>query len=197
MIAGVLLAAGRSTRFGNDKLVALLAGRPVMSYAAASLAAVVDELYVVMPPGSSGRASALADVRHRVVINEVVHGGMASSIAAGIAALPAAAEAAVVALGDQPLVSVDVVRALLVAWRSSGALVVAPRYRDGRGHPVLFSRDCFQRLRALEGDRGAAPLLASFGSELVLVSVDEDAPLDVDTPEILDALARRQPRPDS
>jgi molybdenum cofactor cytidylyltransferase len=65
---------------------------------------------------------------------------------------------------------------------------VAPLYRDGRGHPVLFSRSCFPELSALRGDSGARALLDAMGADLVLVPVDADAPGDVDTPEMLEAL---------
>ncbi|MEO7454937.1 MAG: hypothetical protein ABIY52_01650, partial [Gemmatimonadaceae bacterium] len=62
-------------------------------------------------------------------------------------------------------------------------------YRDGRGHPVLFARACFEALGALRGDVGARAVLDALGERLALVEVDGDAPLDVDTPEVLAQLA--------
>lgn len=197
MIAGVLLAAGRSSRFGGDKLLAMLGGRSVIERSATAVWAAVDELLVVMPVEHQALESALTTVAHRRVMNPDARGGMASSIACGIAALPANVEAAVIALGDQPLVRADVVRQLVQEWRASGAPVVAPHYRDGRGHPVVFGRECFGKLRMLEGDRGAAAVIQSVADRVRLVRVDDDAPVDVDTPEALAALARDASRPDS
>ena len=63
-----------------------------------------------------------------------------------------------------------------------------PVYRDGRGHPVLFGRACFDALATLRGDVGARAVLESLGERLAEVPVDADAPLDVDTPDVLGRL---------
>ena len=70
---------------------------------------------------------------------------------------------------------------------------VVPVYRDGRGHPVLFGRACFAAVGALRGDVGARAVLEALGDRLAQVPVEADAPLDVDTPEVLAQLggARR------
>jgi molybdenum cofactor cytidylyltransferase len=82
--------------------------------------------------------------------------------------------------------------AMLVArWRSGGVLAVAPQYRDGRGHPVLFGRECFAALCALEGDQGARSVLTALGDDLAMVLVDEPTPLDVDSPDVLAQLVKR------
>lgn len=197
MIVGLLLAAGRSTRFGGDKLLAMLDGRPVLAHSAAAIAPAVGELVVVLPPGRDGLDAALAGVPFRGAINADPAGGMASSITTGIAALSPDVEAVIIALGDQPLVREDVCRRLADEWRRSSSPVVAPQYRDGRGHPVLFARECFPSLLALEGDRGAAPVIEALGERVRLVRVDHDAPADVDTPAALARLVRERSRPDS
>jgi molybdenum cofactor cytidylyltransferase len=191
VIAGLLLAAGRSVRFGGDKLLAPLCGRPVLFWSAAAIAAEVDVLYVVVPAGDAARIAALDAIPHVVVEHAGRDAGMSSSIAAGIAALPDEATAVVIALADQPLVAPAVVRGLGERWREGGASAVATRYRDGRGHPVLFGRGLFGALSALEGDTGARTLLDSLGDGVALVTVDDSAPVDVDTPDALRALAAR------
>ena len=189
MIAGLLLAAGRSRRFGGDKLLAPLRGRPVIEWSASALASSVDALYVVLPAGDEARRTALAPFAPHVVEHARRDEGLGSSIGAGVAALPAGVEAVVVALADQPLVSRAVIGRLLERWREGGAAAVAPRYRDGQGHPVLFGRSTFGALRALSGDRGARVVLDSLAEALALVEVDEARPIDVDTPAALRALA--------
>ena len=114
---------------------------------------------------------------------------MASSIGAGIAALSPDVEAVVIALADQPLISPSITRRLCERWRAGRATAVTPRYRDGRGHPVLFGRAAFHALATLEGDTGARAVLDALGDEVVQVGVDASMPVDVDTPEALRALA--------
>lgn len=189
MIAGLLLAAGRSARFGGDKLLAPLHGRPVLFWSAAAIATEVDALYLVVPADGGARVEALEGVPAVVVPHAGRDAGMASSIRAGIAALPADTVAVVIALADQPLVAPEVVRRLCERWREGGATAVAPQYRDGRGHPVLFGRAAFGELSALEGDSGARALLDTLGDAVALVPVDGVAPADVDTPDALRALA--------
>jgi molybdenum cofactor cytidylyltransferase len=189
VIAGVLLAAGRSARFGGDKLLAPLHGRPVLFWSAATLAAEVDALYVVVPAGDTERVVALAGMPAVVVEHAGRDAGMASSIAAGVAALPADVEAVVIALADQPLVAPDVVRRLCTRWQQGGVAAVVPRYQDGRGNPVLFGRSTFEALGALTGDTGARTLLHALGGTVAVLPIEGAAPLDVDTPEALRRLA--------
>ncbi len=196
-VAGLVLAAGRSARFGADKLLAPLAGRPVVTWSIAAIGAATDHVLVVLPPGAAALAGALhqdhgmsAGRSVRIVENPSRDLGMASSIAAGVASLDAGVGAVIIALGDQPLVSPDVVRRLVARWQLGGALAVAPRYRDGQGHPVLFGRACFAALCALEGDRGARSVLTALGDDLAMVEVDEPTPLDVDSPDVLERLER-------
>ncbi|HET9012021.1 MAG TPA: nucleotidyltransferase family protein, partial [Gemmatimonadaceae bacterium] len=146
-------------------------------------------LHVVVPPDAAARRAALDGLAAVLVEHPGRDAGLASSIRAGIAALPPEADAVVIALADQPLVSPDVVRRLCDRWRDGGVTAVAPRYRDGRGHPVLFGRSAFGALSALSGDSGARALLDSMRAELALVPVDASAPLDVDTPDALRRLA--------
>ena len=189
MIVGLLLAAGRGARFGGDKLLAELAGRPVIHWSAATVGAEVDALYVVVPAGDVARRVAVASLAAVIVEHPRPGEGMASSIRQGVAALPVNVDAVVVALADQPLVSREVVRRLCARWRVGGASAVAPAYLDGRGHPVLFGRSTFAALRALEGDGGARVVLDGLGGETALVPVDATMPADVDTPDALRAVS--------
>jgi molybdenum cofactor cytidylyltransferase len=189
VIAGLLLAAGRSSRFGGDKLLAPLHGRPVLFWSAATIATEVDALYVVVPPDAPERVQVFAGIPAVVVEHPGRDEGMASSIRAGMAALPADVEAVVIALADQPLVAPEVVRRLRERWREGGVSAVVPRYRDGRGHPVLFGRATFDALAALDGDAGGRALLDELGDAVALVLVDSGRPVDVDTPDALHALA--------
>lgn len=181
MIAGLLLAAGRGRRFGADKLAAKLKGRAVIRWSAEALSASVDALYVVVPLGTNTATRALSRMDVVFVENWARDEGMASSIRAGVDAMPPDVDAVVIALADQPFVSPTVVRTLVSRWTEGGVDAVAPLYRDGRGHPVVFGRACFALLGALHGDVGARAVLDSLGDRLALVPVDADVPVDVDT----------------
>lgn len=187
MIAGLLLAAGRSRRFGADKLCAKLNGKAVIRWSAEALAE-LDAVYVVIPPGADAATQALSRLGARFVINLGRDEGMASSIRGGVAALPQDVQAVVIALADQPCVSVEVIRQLCERWGKGGAPAVVPEYRDGRGHPVLFGRECFEALSELRGDAGARSVLDALGGRVALMAVDDTMPADVDTPEALAAL---------
>lgn len=188
MIAGVLLAAGAGRRFGADKLGALLDGEPVVRHAARMVRAKVDALWVVVAPQDESVAMALAGIDIRIVVNARAHEGSGTSIAAGIAALPANAEAAVVALGDQPRLAAGVIDRLLRTHREGRCAIVAPTYRGVQANPVLFARSVFAELLALEGDEGARSVVLREPSRLELVAIDAPVPSDVDHPDDLQKL---------
>jgi molybdenum cofactor cytidylyltransferase len=187
MIAGLLLAAGRSSRFGADKLTAKLHGKAVVRMSARALSP-LDAVYVVVPPAADAITQALLRLDVRFVVNLARDEGMASSIRAGVAALGPDVEAVVIALGDQPLASARVTDALRDRWVNGDVSAVQPRYADGPGHPVLFDRTCFADLLALRGDAGARVVLQALGKRCVALPVEGNAPADVDTAEALAAL---------
>jgi molybdenum cofactor cytidylyltransferase len=193
VIAGILLAAGLSRRMGRAKLLLPLDGRPVVRHAAEGLlAAGVEPLSAVVGPDGEAVAAALADLRVQIVVNPHPEAGQASSLVAGIAALPPGTEAVVVALGDQPFVPADVIRELIYALRGSDKVIAAPRYRDGLGNPVLFRAAVFPELLALGGDRGARAVVERDEARVALVEVDRSMPEDVDTPDDYARLRSRE-----
>ena len=189
MIAGLLLAAGRSRRFGSDKLSAKLDGSAVIRWSAKALAS-LDEVYVVVPPGADALMQALSRLDVRFVVNLARDEGMASSIRAGIAALSDDVVAVVIALADQPQLRPDVIAKLCDRWRSGDVAAAAPVYRDGQGNPVLFGRECFDALLALRGDTGARSVLEALGKRGATIQVDDVMPVDIDTQDALQQLQR-------
>jgi molybdenum cofactor cytidylyltransferase len=190
-VAAVLLAAGASSRYGAHKLLERIDGIPLVRAAAQRLLAAEPwEAVVVVGREHERVTRALDGLGLRIVVNHEHARGMSGSLHAGIRAVSGAADAALIALADQPGVDPAVVRRLISAWARGGASIVAPSYRGDRGHPVLFSRALFGALLAVEGDRGARDVIAAAGDGVHLVEVDAEAPADVDTPEDLARLAR-------
>ena len=189
MIAGVVLAAGLSRRMGQAKLLLVLRGCPVIRLTVETvLAAGVHPVVVVAGTERAGVEAALAGLPVTVALNPNPETGQSSSVRVGIAALPPESDAALIALGDQPLVPATVIPALRDALDRSGKPIAAPRYRGERGNPVLFHRRIFPELLLLSGDRGARPVIERDLARVALVDFDVAMPQDLDTPEDYEGL---------
>lgn len=181
----LVLAAGSSRRFGDQKLLAPLSGRPLVRWAVESaLGSDVDRVLVVVGEEGSAVRDALEDLPAAVVLNPDHQEGMASSIRVGVAALPDGVEWVVILLGDQPEVTPEVVNRVLEA-RGAGRPMVAPVYRGRQGNPVAFHASVFPELEALTGDEGGRPLLERDPGRVTRLELDLPMPRDVDTREDL------------
>jgi molybdenum cofactor cytidylyltransferase len=188
-IAALVLAAGRSTRMGGpNKLIAEISRRPLVRIAAEeALASRARPVIVVTGHQRDQVEAALAGLPVRFVHNPDFAQGLGTSLRAGIAAVPADADGAIVCLGDMPQVDASLIDGLIRAFDPErSALVVMPTFEGKRGNPVLWSRRFFPDLMAIEGDVGARFLIGRYPEAVIEVPVDGKATLvDVDTPEAL------------
>jgi CTP:molybdopterin cytidylyltransferase MocA len=184
VIAGLLLASGASRRFGSNKLLVELGGRAVVRWSADALVSAVDRAFVVVPAAHEALWATLAGVVIERVVNHDAAEGLGSSIRAGVAALPADAEAVVITLADQPTIDPMVIGRVVARWREVGddAVAVTTSYTDGRGHPTLFAASQLSALRTFAGDRGARSLLEALGARVAVVEVEAERPPDLDHP---------------
>jgi molybdenum cofactor cytidylyltransferase len=192
-IAAVLLAAGRSTRMGGpNKLTAEIKGKPLVRIAAEqALASRARPVIVVTGHQRDRVEQALAGLPVQLVHNPDFANGLATSLKVGIAAVPAAADGAVICLGDMPQVRADMIDRMIAAFDPArGALIVVPTIDGKRGNPVLWSRRFFPELAAIEGDVGARHLIGGYAEAVTEVPADPGTLVDVDTPEALLALQR-------
>ncbi len=188
----IVLAAGASTRFGSPKQLVRLAGRPLLHTVVTRAAEVTgNALIVVLGSQAAQLASLLKHSAGTIVVNHEWREGLASSIRAGVAHLPAACSAAMLLLADQAAVSADDLKRLAGAWRRQPQCIAAAMYAGTIGVPAIFPRTSFRELGELRGDSGARALLRRNSDRLVRVPM-ESAAIDLDTPE--DLLALQAPR---
>jgi len=181
LIAGVLLAAGQSTRFGRQKLLESWRGEPLVRRTARTfLEAGVRPLVAVVSPDPR-LIEALAGLALTTVENAHPENGISSSIAIGLRALPETTDAALIGVGDQPYLTAQAIEELVRAF-SPGRIVV-PRWGDHRGNPPLFDRRFFAELLMLEGDRGGQGVIATHPDAVVEVAFAATLGDDVDRPE--------------
>jgi molybdenum cofactor cytidylyltransferase len=190
-VVGLVLAAGGATRFGSDKLAAMLDGRRLLDHVFDALRAVpLREIVIVTRPG--GRHPDAVPELHWVE-NPAPDAGLASSLRIGLAAileLPGPpVDAVLLALGDQPRIDPAVIRQLIGVATTSSEPVVVPRYPADPGrNPVVLRREAFALVREAMGDRGLGPVLDAH-PELVHELAVAGANPDVDTPADLARLA--------
>ncbi|PWB61557.1 MAG: 4-diphosphocytidyl-2C-methyl-D-erythritol kinase, partial [Bradyrhizobiaceae bacterium] len=188
-IAALVLAAGRSTRMGGpNKLLETVGGKPLVRIAVeAALASRARPVIVVTGHHRERVEAALTGLAVTLVHNPDYAEGLSTSLKAGIGAVPASADGAVICLGDMPHVSGPLIDRLLAAFDPErGTLVVVPTIAGKRGNPVVWSRRFFADLATVEGDVGARHLIGSYSEAVAEVPVEDTAAfVDVDTPEAL------------
>lgn len=188
-VTAVVLAAGTASRFGGQKLLALLGGTPVIRRTVENvLAASLTDILVVLGADAEAVRAALDGLPVRFILNPDYRDGMSTSLRRGIEALDPAARAALIVLGDQPAVAPEVMRRVVAAQRETGKPIAAPVYGGVQGNPVVFAREVFAELEALRGDRGGREVVRRDPARVALVQVAAGMPRDVDTPEDLEAL---------
>jgi molybdenum cofactor cytidylyltransferase len=185
----IVLAAGRSTRMGAaNKLSADVGGKPMVRHAVeAALASAASPVLVVTGHQAEEVRAALTGLAVRFVHNRDYAAGLASSLKAGIGALPEGAVGALVLLGDMPqITAADLDRLIAAFVAENGNAIVAPTHAGERGNPVLWPAACFAEMLQLDGDTGAKRLFAAHADRIREVDLGTDAIfLDVDTPEVL------------
>jgi molybdenum cofactor cytidylyltransferase len=192
-VAAIVLAAGRSTRMGGpNKLLAEINGKPLVRIATEqALASKASSVVVVTGHQQSEVEQALHGLNVSFTHNPDFADGLATSVKAGIAAVPENADGALICLGDMPLIDAQLIGRLIEAFSpDKGSLIVLPVAGGRRGNPVLWSRRFFSELMTLDGDIGARHLIAQHGEAVAEVEVEgKSAFLDIDTPEALADLA--------
>ena len=186
MISAVVLAAGRAQRMGEQKLFLPFKGKPVLQWVLET--ALASDLHEVICIVRDLRA-----VRQRIrlvherllwLVNHAADRGQSTSLIAGLWATHPKSQGTLFLVGDQPMIGSNLIDSLIRRFRSSSALIVAPRFAGQVRNPALFRRELFPELLALTGDQGSRVLMDKYSDKSELLEWHEEAPfMDIDVPE--------------
>lgn len=185
-VAGLILAAGESSRMGTDKALLTYHGSSFLEHISATLReAGLKRVAVVLGHHAEEIRHAVKLRSVEVVINPNYRYGQTSSLQAGLRALDQPnVRAVVLCLVDHPAVSVDVIKKLVAAYRKFHATVVIPTYQGQRGHPVLIARALFTELLGLNASEGANTVIRKYRDSTQFVEFNDPGILvDVDDPQ--------------
>lgn len=194
-IGVVLLAAGRSTRFGaSNKLLAELNGEPLVRQTArAILQSSARPVIAVTGHMADEVSGALKGLDLQLVNNPDYRDGLSASLKAGLRALPSGFDGVIIALGDMPHITGTMLDRLIAGFApKEGRSIIVPVFEGKRGNPVLFSADLIAEMLAVAGDTGARHIIGLHADEVAEVDLGSDAIfIDVDTPEALAKVKER------
>ena len=200
-ITAILLAAGLSKRLGRNKLLLPLGDETVLRKTAkAVLASAVSEVILVTGHEHEKVKQAVSGLNVRLKHNPRYAEGQSTSMIAGIEAASEEAEAYLFVLGDQPLLTPEIVNGLIARYGESrpDALVAAPVFKGRRGNPVLFAASLRDELLRASGDAGGRGIIKRLETEspgriVFLELPNDDIFLDIDTEEDYELMLRKFP----
>lgn len=186
-------AAGRGERFGGDKLLAqwhdrALLGHVLLKLGGARAAGLLGATVVVHRPGDDAVRALAGEYRCHAEAMRVNDGDLSMSLRTGIDSIKSrgsadSQQAILICLGDQPMIRLDVIKALIETWARGGAMAVRPTYReapDQPGHPLLVDKSLWHLADEMRGDSGFSPVLARHRITVRTIPVAGKNP-DVDT----------------
>ncbi len=190
-ITAIVLAAGKSSRMGSNKLLIKLNGKPLLRHSVEALkASSVNDVIVVTGNEPERVQTALEGLDVKFVHNANYAEGLSTSLKRGLASASTETDAALVCLGDMPLVEAQTIDRLVAAFNvAEHRTICVPTFEGKRGNPVVWGRQHFIAIEGIEGDQGGRLLLDALSDEVVEVEVKTQAVLiDADTPQALQSI---------
>ena len=183
-VAGILLAAGTSSRMGSNKLLFELDGESLLRRTARrALAGGLAPLVVVLGHQAERAAAELEGLAVQIVINPDYEQGLSSSLKSGVAAVPAEVGAAMVLLADMPFVTPDMIAALVARYRTTSVPLVISDYASVIAPPMVYDRALFDEIRDMTEGRCGKQVVKRHRQEAEVLSWPATALADVDVPD--------------
>ena len=178
-VAGILLAAGASTRMGTPKQLLPVAGETLVERAlTAALESRLDRLVLVLGHGATEIETALGEMARSpkltIVHNRHYRKGISSSLVAGVNEIVHSHDHGMVLLADMPFIDRDIINLLIEGYLKAQLPIGAIKTGERAAHPVVFRRDLFVELITLTGDVGARSLLKKYSHRVCLVTPGAD-----------------------
>ncbi|MBI5579805.1 MAG: nucleotidyltransferase family protein [Deltaproteobacteria bacterium] len=176
--AGILLAAGASTRFGEPKQLLTLAGRFLIEWSlAAALASNLEHVVLVLGCEHERIRRRLGPStvhpKCEIIVNPDYRSGQSTSLRSGLFRIRHDFPSAMFLLGDQPLVDAAVINLLLERYAGSEKLICVPTHRGTRGNPTLFGSPIYPEILKLAGDKGARDIIAAHPDQVLAVEIPD------------------------
>ncbi len=183
-IGGIILAAGGSSRLGEPKQFIKLAGKSLLRRAAEAITVAGCNPVTLVVGANRGETEAeVGDLAINICFNHDWPSGMSSSIRIALRELLSIdpkIDAIVIMLCDQPFIDAHTIGLLVARFKQTSKSIVAARYAGVVGVPALFSREMFDALSKLDGDKGARDLIRDPDAEIETIEIKEAA-IDIDT----------------
>ncbi len=192
--AGIILAAGQSTRIDKFKLLIKLEGKYILEWVVdAALESRLAHVILVLGHHFEKIQKVLNKKIHHprieIVINPQYPMGLSRSLRSGLLAAKGSFPSVMFLLGDQPMLDAKTINMLLDRFWNSEREICVPVCRGNRGNPTVFSHMYYDQLLQIKGDIGARKVLEKYASHIIHVEVDHPLGfLDVDTEVDLKAL---------
>ena len=183
-IWAIVLAAGKSTRMKQQKLLMPFNGKTIVETVISKIIPVLkSNIMVVLGSNRAEIEEKINNFKIESCFNINYEKGMLSSVVCGFNSIPENAEATLIFLGDQPQIDAEVIRAVIKEWKKSGKGKVIPTFKGKRGHPVLIETKYKKEINRLDPEKGLRQLMQKFPQDIAEVEVSKEEILrDIDTP---------------
>jgi molybdenum cofactor cytidylyltransferase len=186
-IVGLVLGAGKSSRFGTPKQLLPFGNTNLLGQAVRNANTSALNRVVVVLGRASQELRATVDFGRAEVVENTAYGtGCASSLLAGLDAAGQDCDAIALLLGDQPGVRTEFIDHVIATWRRERPWAAVTSYLGNLGHPFIFAREAFGELRSLHGDKAVWKLIEAHPERISRVEITAPLPPDVDNPEDYD-----------
>jgi len=193
MLSAIVLAAGISSRMGQNKLLMVFKGKPLIARAVDTLlASEIDEVIVVLGKEADMVREKLHGRKVRLIENPDFREGLSSSVRVGVTAVSRQADGIMVYLADQPLLEPADVNRILGAFahaKEAGKSIVVPFFDKQRGNPVLLDSSYRDAILGVVGDVGCKGVIKRYPDQVFVVQMESDHVIrDMDTIEEYEAV---------